>query len=70
MKLKEVIFLIFGVIVLAILVSFSVIHNAVRPVENVAVKFSSENANYFYTLFKKKYGMTPLNYRKQMKVDV
>lgn len=39
--------MIFGVIVLAILVSFSVIHNAVRPVENVAVKFSSENANYF-----------------------
>ena len=47
MKRKEVIFLIFGVIVLAVLVSFSVIHNAVRPVDKLAVKFSSENANYF-----------------------
>lgn len=39
--------MIFGIIVLTVLVSFSVIHNAVRPVENVAVRFSSENANYF-----------------------
>lgn len=47
MKRKEVIFLILGIIVLIVLVSFSVVHNAARPVENLAVKFSSENANYF-----------------------
>lgn len=39
--------MIFGIIVLAFLVSFSVVHNAVRPVDKLAVKFSSENANYF-----------------------
>lgn len=37
-------------------------------IAEIAVTTFPENANYFYTLFKKKHGMTPLNYRKQMKV--
>ncbi len=36
-------------------------------IAEVASTTFPENANYFYTLFKKRYGMTPLNYRKQNK---
>ena len=47
MKRKEVIFMIFGFIVLIVLVGFSVIHNASRPVDNIEIKFLKNNSNYF-----------------------
>lgn len=47
MKRKEVIFMIFGFIVLIVLVSFSVIHNASRPVDNIEINFLKNNTNYF-----------------------
>ena len=47
MKRKEVIYMIFSFIVLAVLVSFSVIHNAARPVAKLDVKFLSDKPNYF-----------------------
>lgn len=47
MKRKEVIFMILGFIVLITLVSFSVIHNASRPVKGLKINFLAENPNYF-----------------------
>lgn len=47
MKRKEIIYMILGMIVLTTLVSFSVIHNAKRPVKNIEVNFTSESPNYF-----------------------
>ena len=47
MKHKEIIFMILGFIVLAALISFSVINNASRPVEKLDVKFIADNPNYF-----------------------
>lgn len=47
MKRKEVISMIFGLLILAVLVSFSVINNAARPVSKIAVKFVSDEPNYF-----------------------
>ncbi len=47
MKRKEVILMILGFIVLITLVSFSVIHNAARPVNNLEINFLAENPNYF-----------------------
>ena len=47
MKRKEVILMIFGLLILAVLVSFSVINNAARPVSKIAVKFVSNEPNYF-----------------------
>ena len=35
------------------------------PIEEIAVKSELGSPNYFYTLFKKRYGMSPLQYRKQ-----
>ena len=39
--------MILGIIVLIVLVSSSVIHNAARPVNNINIKFLSDNPNYF-----------------------
>ncbi|MBQ0147573.1 MAG: cell division protein FtsQ [Flavobacteriaceae bacterium] len=47
MKRKEIILMILGFIVLAFLVSFSIIQNATRPVKEVDVKFHASNSNYF-----------------------
>ena len=41
--------------------------NTTLKISDIAARTFPENANYFYTLFKKKHGTTPLNYRKQMK---
>ena len=47
MKRKEVIFMIFGFIILTLMVSFSVIHNASRPVGSIEINFLKDNTNYF-----------------------
>lgn len=47
MKRKEIIFMILGFIVLALLISFSVINNAARPVNKLDVRFIADNPNYF-----------------------
>lgn len=39
--------MIFGFIVLTVLVSFSVIHNASRPINNLEINFLTDNPNYF-----------------------
>lgn len=47
MKRKEIIYMILGMMILTFLVSFSVIHNAKRPVKDIEVNFTSESPNYF-----------------------
>ena len=44
--------------------------NTDMTIAEIAISAFPDNANYFYTVFKKKHGMTPLNYRKQMKISM
>ena len=38
--------------------------NTKEPVSDIAARLGFSNRTHFYTLFKKKYGMTPNEYRK------
>lgn len=40
-----------------------------RTVNDISVSVGINNTNYFYSLFKKKYGMTPAQYRKKVKEE-
>lgn len=40
-----------------------------RTVNDISMSVGINNTNYFYSLFKKKYGMTPAQYRKKVKEE-
>lgn len=39
------------------------------PVKEISLKVGVSNVNYFYSLFKKKYSMTPVQYRRSVREE-
>jgi len=44
----------------------SLLKNTDMPIEQIAAATFGASSNYFYAVFRKKYGMTPLRYRKEL----
>ena len=42
-----------------------VLTNTSKSIKEIAFELGYENKDYFFTVFKKVTGMTPVNYRKQ-----
>lgn len=45
----------------------SLLKNTDMPIERIAVATFGASSNYFYAVFREKYGMTPLRYRKELR---
>lgn len=45
------------------------IANTDRPIAEISVGVGIQDANYFYRLFKKKMGLTPMEYRRQVQIN-
>ena len=43
--------------------------NTDMPIEQIAAATFGASSNYFYAVFRKKYGMTPLRYRKELPME-
>ena len=44
----------------------SLLKNTDMPIEQIAAATFGASSSYFYAVFRKKYGMTPLRYRKEL----